>query len=176
MKFIIKIHTLNHEIASKQSILIMKLLPKDLGHFWVCYNYKDIAIINYYSHFPINLQSNVLGSGTSKYLGISPLKIFASCIKFLCTYKFFRAKIIFNELCESCTFCVSNFAPLNCIENLAHPEGSRSHVRCSIQGKLYMTMLCKDVDRYTTCLLSDFPIGTLLWKVSQILEGLLITN
>ncbi len=33
-----------------------------------------------------------------------------------------------------------------------------------------MTMLCKDVTSYYTCLLCDFTMGTLLWKVSQILS------
>ena len=33
-----------------------------------------------------------------------------------------------------------------------------------------MTILSKDVDSYSICLLCDFPIGTLLWKVSQILS------
>ena len=38
------------------------------------------------------------------------------------------------------------------------------------QGLRNEWMLCKDVDSYSTCLLCDFPIGTLLWKVSKILR------
>ena len=36
-------------------------------------------------------------------------------------------------------------------------------------GKLYTKTLCKDVGHYSTCTLYDFSIGTLVWKVSQIL-------
>ena len=36
-------------------------------------------------------------------------------------------------------------------------------------GKCYMKTLCKDVGYYSRCSLYDFSIGTLVWKVSQIL-------
>ena len=38
----------------------------------------------------------------------------------------------------------------------------------SYPGKL-MSVLCKDVGSYSTCQRYRFPVGTLLWKVSQIL-------
>ncbi len=40
----------------------------------------------------------------------------------------------------------------------------------AIVKTLYMKTLCKDVGSYCTCSVYDFPIGTLVWKVSQILS------
>ena len=39
----------------------------------------------------------------------------------------------------------------------------------SYPGKLHMSVLCKDVGSYSTCERYRFPMGTLVWKVSQIL-------
>ena len=36
-------------------------------------------------------------------------------------------------------------------------------------GKAHMSVLCKDVGSYSTCQKYRFPMGTLVWKVSQIL-------
>ena len=40
--------------------------------------------------------------------------------------KFIHLKIIFSELFELYAICISNIAPLTCLENLVHLEGSGS--------------------------------------------------
>ena len=37
-------------------------------------------------------------------------------------------------------------------------------------GKPHMSVLCKDVGSYSACQRYRFPMGTLVWKVSQILS------
>ncbi len=44
------------------------------------------------------------------------------------------------------------------------------------QGKHDISVQCKDVGSHSTCQWQVYPVGTLLWKVSQILSHIFATN